>query len=213
MNCFASGRVMMNATSKIRSNIQAHKKTFFSTNQVYKGKNNKWVVISGFSRFASRTDLEICLGDVKPHSVDPLLDANLFPNGKWAFQLGEGDTFHKLRNHLNNTPENKDIKVVQADSATMLGERAFDNNISNRTVRFRNVHRDIGPDEIAFFLQDFDLEKSAHAIRSIINQKDPNGRSHYLVNFATSEEAERVVFEKSFAMFEGIPVQMFWYHC
>jgi hypothetical protein len=215
--------MMMNATSKIRSNIHAHKKTFsmmadieqkrVNYKQTHKVSNNKWVIISGFSRFASRTDLDICLGDFKPLSIDPLLDAHLYPTGKWAIQLGNGDSFHRLKQSLNN-PESKDIKVLQEDSVTILDESAFKHNICNRTVRFRNVHKDIGPDEISFFLQDFDLEKSAYPIRSIENQSDPQKRSsHYLVNFATSEEAERVVFEKSFAMFEGIPVQLFWYHC
>lgn len=222
MNRLVSSKVMLNAARKIRCSIYMPKKTFSMAadieqkkNTIYQNSKEKLVIISGFSRFASRTDLELCLGDIKPLIVDPLLDVNLYPTGKWALQLSPAD-FHQLRTRIKNR-EMRDLKLLSIDNANNpeLDRTARKFQISNRTVRFTRVHKDCGPNEINFFLQDFDLEKSNNAIILISKDHATSAKifSHYLVNFATPEEAERAVFEKCFATFEGYPVQMFWYHC
>jgi hypothetical protein len=179
--------------------------------------SSKWYSVNGFSKFASRKDLELCLGDVQPISVDPILDPNLYPTGRWAILLPndivnvvKSQIYERMGKRVYCLGPFRNSQKEQLRTASRYG-------ITNRTVRFRNVHRSIGPDELRFFLRDYGVASGNEAIQKIPTfwstaQKTPQF-SHYLVHFQNSEEAERLVIEKCFANLEGQPIQMLWYNC
>ena len=60
----------------------------------------KWCSINGFSKFSSRKDLELCLMDVRPTLIDPILGNNMFPTGKWAVLMPDSDSCERLKAQL-----------------------------------------------------------------------------------------------------------------
>ena len=170
----------------------------------------EWYGVGGFTRFASRRDLEMCLGDIKPLRVDPILDVNMCSSGKWAVLLP-----------ITNCSIVKNIIAGKNPKATCAPLKKDDFNglrlaskfgISDCTVRFRNVPSEVGIDELRFFLQDYTLIDGPLAITPVqFERRQPFNQ--YLINFTTSEDAERVVLEKCFTLLEGAPVQMLWYNC
>jgi hypothetical protein len=172
---------------------------------------SEWFSISGFSKWASRKDLDLALGDLESLKVDPILDSQLFSSGKWAV-LFPGIS----RSEVQKIVSSNNPKVI---AVPLTGEElnncrlASRNGITNCTVRFRNVPTDIGVEELRYFLQDYNLEESVNAVVPLMSEKNAKGQNHYLVNFSSPDEAERVVLEKCFTMLEGVPIQMFWYNC
>jgi hypothetical protein len=177
----------------------------------------KWYSVNGFSRFASRRDLDLCLGEFKPHAIDPILDPYLYPTGRWAVLLHK-DTVELVRHQVNERMGNRAFCMgpfKHGQKAQMRTASRF--GISSNSVRFRNVHRNIGLDELRFFLSDYNLSTECEPIYKVpmywtSGQKAPPF-SHYVVHFESPEEAERIVLEKCFSNFEGQPVQMLWYNC
>ena len=172
---------------------------------------SEWFSITGFSKWASRKDLDLALGDLESLKVDPILDSHLFATGKWAVlfpAINRTVIQHAL---AANNPK---VIATSLSGEEMNNSRlASRNGITNRTVRFRNVPSEIGVEELRYFLQDYNLEDSVNAIVPLMSERNSKGQNHYLVNFSSADEAERVVLEKCFTMLEGIPIQMFWYNC
>jgi hypothetical protein len=180
--------------------------------------DSSWISISGLSSFASRKDIDHILKDldIDPLLVDPILSRSLFPTGEWAILQNNSDIL-QLQNKLKDKIENSVVlSAIKEDQFKQFRHLlASHNSISNRTVRLRNVPIDVQVPELKFFFQEYQLEESESAI-VLMQSNDQNKQIkkkfvHYMVNFATPEEAERVVFEQYSIMFDGFPVQMHWY--
>lgn len=171
----------------------------------------EWFAVGGFSRFASRKDLDMALGNLNPIRVDAILDIHLYASGNWAVLL-PSDSKHETRKiiHANN-PRTTCVQLSQVDFNSL--RLASKSGLSNRSVRFRNVPAEIGIEELRYFLQDYNLSDGPNDICPFNNERGSKIFNHYIVNFATAEEAERVVLEKCFTVLAGTPVQMFWYSC
>ena len=169
-----------------------------------------WYIVGGFTRFASRRDLEMSLGNLQPLKVDPILDVNCYTTGKWAVLLPSINVV-ALRTSITHRNPKAIINLITKEDFSHL-KLASKSGISDCTVRFKNVPPELGIDELRFFLQDYNLEEGPHAIIPFqMDKKQPN--QHFLINFASPEDAERVVLEKCFTLLEGNPVQMMWYNC
>lgn len=172
----------------------------------------EWFGIGGFTRFASRRDLEIALGDLKPLKADPILDTDFNTTGRWAVLLP-----------VTNVSIVKNALAAQNLKATcaMLSKDGHNNlklasrcGISDHTVRLKNVPAEVGIEELRFFLQDYNLDDGPNAITPLQGERERRQPFHqYFVNFATAEDAERVVLEKCYSILEGAPIQMIWYNC
>ena len=171
----------------------------------------EWFSVTGLSKWASRRDLDLALGDLEALKVDPILDSNLFASGRWAVQFPMISRSELQQTLAANNPK---IVVSPLSAEDVKTSRlASRNGITSRTVRFRNVPSDIGVEELRYFLQDYNLEDSVNAIIPLLSEKNNKGQNHFLVNFSSADEAERLVLEKCFTMLEGVPIQMFWYNC
>lgn len=172
---------------------------------------SEWFSVTGLSKWASRRDLDLALGDMEALKVDPILDTNLFASGRWAVQFPMISRIELQQTLAANNPK---IVVFPLSAEDVKTSRlASRNGITNRTVRFRNVPSDIGVEELRYFLQDYNLEDSVNAIVPLLSERNNKGQNHFLVNFSSADEAERLVLEKCFTMLEGVPIQMFWYNC
>jgi hypothetical protein len=171
----------------------------------------EWYTIGGFSRFASRKDLDMALGDLQPLKVDPILDVQLYASGRWAVLLSVPN-LHILRGLLAKTNPKATCTVLHKDEFAKL-KMASACGITNCSVRFRNVPSEVGVEELRYFLQEFKLEEGPNDIMPFHQERSGKAFNHFIVKFANPEEAERVVLEKCYTMIEGTPVQMFWYNC
>lgn len=171
----------------------------------------EWYSIGGFSRFASRKDLEMVLGDLQPLKVDPILDSQLYASGRWAVLLQVPNP-HVLRGLLAKNNPKATCSMLNKEDFVKL-RMASSCGITNCSVRFRNIPCEVGIEELRYFLQEFKLEEGPNDILPFHQEKSAKAFNHFIVKFANPDEAERVVLEKCFTMIEGTPVQMFWYNC
>ena len=117
----------------------------------------KWYSINGFSKFSSAKDLELCLDDVRPLAMDPILDANMYPTGKWALLLPDSASVDQLQHRIQERMSTRVYLNALRDKQIDSLRTASKYGISSRCVRLRNVHRDIKEDELRFFLRDYAL--------------------------------------------------------
>lgn len=171
----------------------------------------EWYSIGGFSRFASRKDLDMALGDLQPLKVDPILDMHLYATGKWAVLLQIPNPYI-LRGLLTTNSPRATCTMLNKEDFLKL-KFASSIGITNCSVRFRNIPCEVGIEELRYFLQEFKLDEGSDAIMPFHQDKSGKAFNHFIVKFVSPEEAERVVIEKCFTMIEGTPVQMFWYNC
>jgi hypothetical protein len=166
-------------------------------------------LIGGLSRFSSREDLKLSLGNLQPLYVDPILDANQYPTGKWICIFPANVRVGDIRSQIKLSDKTKGhvVSCHQLTTAELNGIRTASHyNITNRTVAFRNVHRDIGVAGLRHFLSNFKLlDHPANPLQ--------NGTGNFLVHFADAAEAERAVQEKCGALIEGYSIDVFWYNC
>jgi len=183
-------------------------------------QGREWAVISGFSKFASRRDLDLALGEhVQPLRVDALLDQHRYFLGSWLLCLDKSKcTVEDLQQQLKAPPQTTgtepmgklELKGVlytpgQPSSKYRL---ASELGITGCTVRLRNVRYNMGIDALLFFFRDFDLgpggiEKIAMDTR--FNQ--------YLVHFRSPAEAERAMNVLNLKTASGNAMHLIWYTC
>ena len=209
-------RATIHATSAIRLDSKFCKRTCSGGATISpldpKPIRAEWFGIGGFTRFASRRDLEIALGELKPLRADPILDINFNSTGRWAVLLPVTNV-SLVKNALASQNLKATCAMLNKDDHNNL-KLASRCGISDCTVRLRNVPAEVGIEELRFFLQDYNLEDGPNAITPLQGEKERRQPFHqYFVNFASAEDAERAVLEKSFALLEGSPVQMTWYNC
>ena len=157
--------------------------------------------------------------DIRPTLIDPILGNNMFPTGKWAVLMPDSQSCERFRIQLK---ENRNFRIY----LNVLRDNQIDNlrtaskyGITNRSVLLRNVHKDIRADELRYFLREYALSVDNNAIEMLpissrlTKSTLPPKFIHYMVRFETASEAERMVQEKCFSVFEGYQIQAHWYHC
>ena len=141
----------------------------------------QWCILSGFTRFASRQDLNLVLGDVKPLNIDPVLDANIFSTGRYALKFGSTQEVLLLGNHIKGTfPGRYELKSATQKEVSVL-TRASQYSISDCTIRLRYVQPKVTIQDLACLFEDF-LVQPEGIIPLALN----DGNKHFLVHFANA---------------------------
>jgi hypothetical protein len=185
---------------------------------------HKWYVLSGFSNFCTRFDLEMVLGtEIQPLAIDPLLDRNLYPSGKYALLLTNSQ-FEKLKSLLRS--KGSDKYNLYDDSILKNWKRSSLYNITTSTIRTRFKPENIALEDLEYFLEGYQLANNSNNSNipvicklkdlptnsSSTNSSGGNGfNSQYLIQLASPSEAERVLMEKDGTMIDGVPVSFLWY--
>lgn len=173
----------------------------------------KWYSINGFSKFSSRKDVELCLVDATPLSIDPILDNNMYPTGKWAVLLPSDGSVDRLEQHIKERMNSRVYLNALRDNQIDDLRTASKYGITNRCVRLRNVHREVNIDVLRYFLRDYTLSSESNAIEMLpLTSRLTKNKAipqfcHFMIRFESASEAERMVQEKCFSVFEGYQIQ------
>jgi RNA recognition motif-containing protein len=158
-------------------------------------------MVSGFSRFSSRKDFDLAIGDeIAPESIDIIIDKGSYPVGSWIFQINDKDS-SILKNRIKNYKNiNLNYSVINPDDIKLLST-ARNYGITSSTVRLRNLPNEIGAEEIKYFFQDYALRKNPFLIRNHLTGDFHEDLS--FIHFSNSQEALRAVIQKNFKMILG----------
>lgn len=164
---------------------------------------NIWYLLSGFSKFAARSDLMAVLGDVKVDRIEPLIGNNRLPVGKYMIQLPASEE-NKLKERLRMKSSIQG--VVIADKIPFWTKKSANlSGIDNCSVRCTQVSTILGEDELYTMFEKFHL--SSKPIERISQMKWP----YYIIHFATPEEAERAAVEMNGFSHDGNNLRLFWF--
>jgi hypothetical protein len=168
--------------------------------QQKEGGASFWAMIGGFSRYASRSDLDAKLGELRPISVDATLDNALLPDGKWVLNILDSDR-EVFKNWRTRVEKKNSIDELTLKSLTVNIRTMASNNITNCTVRVKVMGggSTVQQDQIFLFFEGYKL---ADMKPNDVVWKPDHNESTYLVNFATPEEAQRAMAEKGFKYIE-----------
>lgn len=109
--------------------------------QVVQNANQEvWAVMVGFSTFVHRLDLNLVLGDHQPSIIDPLLDQNLIPTGRYALLFPNQTKYQQFYTHLMDNYGNNKYRLQTPGLKLMASwQRSSTHFIDNKTVRLLNV--------------------------------------------------------------------------
>ena len=164
-----------------------------------------WYLVSGFTRWASRKDIEQFTTDMNPITLDPVLDNQLLPKGGWVLELDDKVKYESLKVSLKDfcSPRQFNVFLLTTGEMEKL-ERASKHGISRHTVRIWNVHEELRLESLKFLLRDYKITRWG------IKNNYPN---EYFIELETPEEAERLIQEKWLTNVLGKDMQMIWYSC
>ena len=160
-----------------------------------------WMMIAGFSRFSSRKDFDLVLGnEIVPLSIDIVLDKGSYPVGSWLVQVNEEDNL-TLKNRIKNY-KNLNLNYVLIKPAELISMNTAKNyGITASTVRLRNLPNEIGSDQIKYFFQDYSLRKNPFQVRDYHTGELQEDLS--FIHFSNPQEALRAVIQKNFKVILG----------
>lgn len=196
------------------------------------GPPTGWHRVSGFSRYAARYDMDNCLAGAESvidgiSEVKTMLDRNLFPTGNYAIKIKDtvkaNDWFESCKARLKKeSSTGKRISLYRMSKKDLKDlTLASDHNIDSKTVRIRNVNRDIGEEEIKYFFKDYELSKDdsvpTFEVLEYNTQYSSNeGKNKqkfgfdWLARFNSSAEAERSLALDN-QLLAGKKVNFLWY--
>lgn len=170
-----------------------------------------WYIIRGFSRFASRFDLELVLGEHKPDQVEPLLVSELLlPTGKYGILMTDPEKAESLRRYLNKKFSNQKYTLSPepyplSDSKMVL---AINKGITRSTVRLSSIDKRMNPAGLLNWLDGFTLRKE-NPVELFLRKKD---RELYLIHCTSPEEAQRLVASRMNALLCSRYLNLLHYH-
>jgi hypothetical protein len=148
---------------------------------------------------------------VAPQAVDPVLDDNMYPSGRWIVNLEK---------QLSETQISK-IKSVGNGSGLSSSyahdildyKLASKFGINSSTVLVYDVPLTAGAEELEYIFEDYALERAG--VRKLASsdqrQEGYTSSGSFLVNFSSRIEAERALFEMNGSTFAGSQLHMYLY--
>jgi hypothetical protein len=137
----------------------------------------------------------------------------MYPTGKWAVLLPNDGSVDRLEQHIQERMNSRVYLSALRDNQIDTLRTASKYGITNRCVRLRNVHKEVNVEVLRYFLKDYTLSSDTNAIemlpltsRLTKNKATPQFY-HYMIRFESAAEAERMVQEKCFSVFEGYQIQ------
>jgi len=160
----------------------------FSAKKKVKDTIKQDCIISGFSTFSSRYDLDKAIehNGLVVHDVDRELDSrDLFPTGSWIVKVSLDQNTEVKESHTFSTPlelirmhlMEKFSRRITVTLASKRKKHTYSNrgnqedyltsakvhDIDECTIRLRNVSRQIGKEELKFFFRDYKLLNSSNS--------------------------------------------------
>lgn len=168
-----------------------------------------WIILTNFSFYNHRFDLELYLQDIKPIQIEPIISKNtLLPTGKYALLLPNSTIVNELKELIKQRKLQRNllIKLINYQNIHLFPNRndyqlASELKISNHTVLLSNLSNEIQQRHLLYWLEDFKVKD----IRLI------NENNCYLVDFESYEEAMRFVYLKRDSVIAGKPVRLHHY--
>ena len=188
-----------------------------------------WVIVSGFTKFASRRDLDLALGKrLQPAvvKVEALVDKHSYFQGEWLLGLDHSKcSADEFRRRLaRRSVDDEADPLIGAPTDRLEVKRVSyspggaNNNpnlrlasalgITGSTVRLRNVRYNLGMDALLFFFREFELGP-----RGIEKVQMDNRFNQYLVHFRSPAEAERAMSTVNLKVASGNVMHLIWYSC
>ena len=172
---------------------------------VPKQQSELWRVITGFTTFSSRRDVEKFLVEhgVNYSAIDAMLTKHDYCCGKWAILFENKNDISHLESKLKGSHRHN---IEQMNDLNSHATYASDKNINNRTVRIKDLPREVRMDDLMFILEDYKI-----APQDIEFCASTNRSSHFYVRFPNPDTAQRFVLEKNLTYVRDRPVHMVWY--
>ena len=154
-----------------------------------------WVYLSGMSKFSSRRDLMLLLGERKPTIIDPCLTPTHHFSGTYALKFGTPEEAREFSKHIRDTyqkqtgvPLHIHTPAWARSTALVLGSKA---NVNARTLRVDpGSQQSVQPDNLLTLLEDYGIMKNDIKRVMVLNRL-----SHFLVQFRTVQDAHRAATE------------------
>lgn len=172
-------------------------------------KNNPdeiWIILSNFSFYNHRFDLQLYLQDIKPIQIEPIISKNtLLPTGKYALLLPNRTIVNELKELIEQRKLQRNLMIKLIDHHRFPNSKyyqlASELKISNHTVLLSNLSNEIQQRHLVYWLEDFKVKE----IRLM------NENNCYLVDFESYEEAMRFVYLKRDSVIAGKPIRLHHY--
>ncbi len=165
------------------------------------------MIVTGFSRFASRKDVLKIFKEFIPSHLDPILDGNYLPSGDYLFKLPVGYSLELFRSHINKSYLNQHAVSIADNASRYIAASSM--KVSHCTVRCKVLNTKTDLDDLHWIFEDSGLRNNGITKITGINHVN----NIYLVHFASPQEAERAVTEKSCELVRGEKLELHWYQC
>ena len=173
---------------------------------VPKHQGELWRVVTGFTTFSARRDVEMFLVEhgVNFSDIDAMLTKHDYCCGKWAVLFQSMQDIQHLESKLRGSTSKYLIESMTEANASAV--YASDRKITNRTVKIKLLVRGIRMEDLMFMLEEYGVLPKDIEISGITPKI-----SHYFIHFPNSDAAQRFVLEKNMTYVRDRPVHMVWY--
>lgn len=174
----------------------------------------QWYMLSGFSGFASRKDLLNVLGNISQVEIDPLLDPNLYPSGRYALHMSPAIAA-ELTARLTKSFHGK--YSLEIGKKLKNWHRASTFGISAKSIRSRMLPPKITKSKLTYIFDKYNLQQSKPLvqIQELTKNCANNEKTQFILHFKTPLDAERAIIEndgKAFDENQSSTTSFFWYH-
>lgn len=184
---------------------------YYSKNQIFRNKvhylstvkddETVWYVVSGLTKFSNRKDIEkLCL-DLKPVRVECFINDEYQQTGEWAIRIPKKNKIVEIFNKMSNITYRK----IVYDNDLYKFPIAYHKGITNRCICVRNVDKSVTSDQVLYLFEKYQL---ATTPVWTVKLHDYN---EFLIEFTSSEEAERAALENTHLSIEGVSTSIHWF--
>jgi hypothetical protein len=148
-----------------------------------------WVYLSGFSKFASRRDLQLLLREHKPAAIDPVVSPVHYFSGVYGLKFNTPAEQHAFQAYIDEMKLKGSAFRVHPSNIPQYS-RMSTVHMGPNTVRVDPCFQTVSPDHLVTLFEDYGV-----ANKDIKKVGFMNKFSHFLINFKTVEDAQRAFVE------------------
>jgi hypothetical protein len=148
-----------------------------------------WVYLSGFSKFASRRDLQLLLREHKPTAIDPVVSPIHYFSGVYALRFNTPAEQHAFQVYIDEMKSKGSAFRVHPTNVPSY-HRMSSLRMGGNTLRVDPCYQTISPDHLVTLFEDYGI-----ANKDIKKIGFNNKFSHFLIQFKTPEDAQRAYVE------------------
>jgi hypothetical protein len=152
-----------------------------------------WVYLSGFSKFASRRDLLVTLGEFQPVKIDPCVNKYHQFTGVYALDFGTAEKAAEFTKHMNEQQKRAggEVTVTQESWVRRTLTAASKHNVGHNTLRveLRSQQRVFLESVLSLF------ENYGVTFQDVQQVNIEREYSHFMVQFPSAMDAQRACAE------------------